>query len=185
MAAFCRSSANDISRLCEEDDYASWLNYLCDQGDGDELALKQVLKLTAFADEERLAHTAVISPAVDISSGTEGLEEVVLEDEVISQTPSKLESRDVPELPLNTFVVSISARTEFRRLHVTGGCPRVPGLHYANFEILGTVEPAVHSFHARCLHCCPESKGVREVDVEALGADSPTSSGESSDSVSE
>ena len=102
-----------------------------------------------------------------------------------SKCHSKLEPRELPKLPLGTFVVSISSRTEFRRLDVTETCPRVPGLHYANFEILGTDEPSVHSFHARCLDCFPESKGVQEAEAEVLSARSPTSSGESPDSVSE
>ena len=50
VAAFCRSPSNDTSRLCEEDVYASWFHYLCDQGCGDEVALKQVQSFTSFAD---------------------------------------------------------------------------------------------------------------------------------------
>ena len=127
VASLCRSPASDISRLCEEDVYASWLNHLCDQGCGDEHALKQVLVLTAYADGARIEHTAVTPLVEDKSLIAEPCEEIVLDDEPVSQTPSKLETHDPPDLPLGTYVVSVSSRTEFRRLHVTGGCPRVPG----------------------------------------------------------
>ena len=165
--------------------YASWLNHLCDHGCGDELALKQVLVFTAYADEARIEHTTVTPPVEDASVIADPREEIVLDDVLVSQTSSKLETHESLDLPLGTYVVSVSSRSEFRRLHVTGGCPRVPGQHYANFEVLGTSEPSVHSFHARCLHCFPESKGVQEAVGEVPSAGSPSTSSESSDSVSE
>ena len=185
VAAFCRSPSNDTSRLCEEDVCASWLHYLCGQGSGDEVALKQVLCFTSFADQERRRFANKSAPADESPPADQGLEEEATGESLAQQVSSKLESHESPELPLGTFVVSISARTDFRRLHVTGACPRVPGRHYSKFEFLSTGEPSVHSFHARCLHCFPESKGVQEVDVEVLSAQSPSTSGESSDIVSE
>ena len=149
------------------------------------MALKQVFAFTSFADNES-QHVTDKSSHLETSTPTaQVLEETVADESLVQQVASKLESREPPLPPLGTFVVSIPVHTDFRRLHVTRACPRVPGVHYGNFEVLGTSEPSVHSFHARCLHCFPESKGVQEVDDEALGAQSPTTSGESSDSVSE
>ena len=116
------------------------------------MALKQVLAPMSFADSERQG-LADKSLHQEVSASTaEVLEDTVADESLVEQVTSRLESLEPPVLSLGTFVVSISMRIDFRRLHVTGACPRVPGVHYAKFEVLGTSEPSVHSFHARCLH---------------------------------
>ena len=49
------------------------------------------------------------------------------------------------------FVVSFSNR--IRRLHQVGRCHRVPGVDYAEYEIMGAEEPPAHTYTARCGHC--------------------------------
>ena len=103
-------------------------------------------------------------------------EDAVVDEKLLEQATTSLETRDPPQLPLGTFVLSILLHTLFKRLHVTGACPRAPGLHYK--------EPPAKTFDARCLHCFPQSKGV-VVAAEAADVQSPSTSDSSSESVSE
>ena len=80
------------------------------------------------------------------------------------------------------YVVSISARGTFRRLHFAGSCWRVPGLHYLNYEVWGEDVPT--DCHARCRDCFPaEEAEVRAEDAElpdeSDGSSADTSSDES------
>ena len=47
----------------------------------------------------------------------------VVDERLLEEATTSLESRDPPQLPLGIFVLSVSLRTHFRRLHVTGACP--------------------------------------------------------------
>ena len=53
------------------------------------------------------------------------------------------------------YVVSIQARSRFRRLHFIGLCHRVPGLDYKIFEVLGDSRPPRSSYTAVCKDCWP------------------------------
>ena len=56
------------------------------------------------------------------------------------------------------FVVSISARSGFRRLHKVGpgACWRLPGVHFQRFEWFASLERAV--FHEACCDCWPAAR---------------------------
>ena len=57
------------------------------------------------------------------------------------------------------FVVSV-ANSGHRKLHLLGACARVPGLHYHNFEYLGTELPPQDLYHSVCQHCWVKTQGV-------------------------
>jgi len=54
--------------------------------------------------------------------------------------------------PTAGYVVSLS-RTDWRRLHRFGGCPRLPGVHYLRFELLGLGRPAPDAYDDFCKQC--------------------------------
>jgi len=54
--------------------------------------------------------------------------------------------------PTSGFVVSIS-KSGWRRLHRIGGCTRMPGVHYLNFELLGDEKPGVEAYDDFCRQC--------------------------------
>ncbi len=65
-------------------------------------------------------------------------------------------SSDVrPRVPAEVkgFVVSISGKHSFRRLHQIGRCHRVPGVDYARFEELGEVLPPASEYDDVCGQC--------------------------------
>ena len=67
-----------------------------------------------------------------------------------------------------------------RRVHFIGGCFRVPGEHYHNFEDLGQRAPEPHEFTHRCQDCFPlEKPSEQKLEREEVASDS---SGESSSS---
>ena len=79
------------------------------------------------------------------------------------------------------FVVSKTRRGRFRRLHFVGGCWRVPGEHYQEFDDFGQTCPAPGEFHARCADCFPVGKAV----PAARSADDDVEDGLSSDTSSD
>jgi len=57
-----------------------------------------------------------------------------------------------PGLPSSGFVVSLS-RSDWRRLHRFGGCPRHPGVHYLRYELLGEERPRPDAYDDFCRQC--------------------------------
>ncbi len=51
------------------------------------------------------------------------------------------------------YVVSISGKRLFRRLHRLGGCHRVPGVDYREFELLGVDFPPSTAYDGHCAQC--------------------------------
>ena len=82
-----------------------------------------------------------------------------------------------------TFVLSIIGRCKRRTLHRVGECHRIPGVHYAEFEVVGNEPPTKDRFHHSCKICfprgvetAPESSGEEEPeDGEVSSSDSSTS----------
>ncbi len=92
---------------------------------------------------------------------------------------TRLQPSELKAVPLEErgYVVSISAKTGFRRLHYAGACHRVPGVHYAVFEWLGQVLPDSGAYDDYCAKCWPEAppeRGVRETAArDAVAATRP------------
>ena len=144
--------------------------------------MRQVLSLTSFVEEERKACNFRELDAKTFTASEE--DDAIVDERLLEETTTSLESSDPPQLPLGVFVLSVSQRTNFKKLHITGACPRAPGVRYKHFEVLGAEEPSARAFDARCLHCFPQSKGVVEV-ADAVEVQSPWTSDSSSESVSE
>ncbi len=65
------------------------------------------------------------------------------------------------------YVVSLSTKTGFRRLHFAGACHRVPGVHYAAFEWLGAVLPTLDQYDDYCAKCWPQAPPERSASATA------------------
>ena len=68
-------------------------------------------------------------------------------------------------------------------MHFAGGCFRVPGEHFSQFEDCGQREPDEHEYSFRCKDCFPALKPAAREEEEAGEASS--SDGSSSSSSSE
>ena len=92
------------------------------------------------------------------------------------------EERAAREEPAG-YIVAISQRGRFRRLHFAGTCWRIPGLHYHKFEDYGDTVPT--AVHARCSDCFPsDSAAERKLEAEeAALSDGGGSVGESDSEV--
>jgi len=88
---------------------------------------------------EECGPVAAPTPPCEPASSTPVLPPLPVEDE--SQGP-----------PSAGYVVSLS-RTDWRRLHRFGGCPRLPGVHYLRFELLGLGRPAPDAYDDFCKQC--------------------------------
>jgi hypothetical protein len=51
------------------------------------------------------------------------------------------------------YVVSVSRKTGFRRLHYLGACRSVPGIHYMVYEWLGEALPSENAYDDHCRQC--------------------------------
>ena len=121
-------------------------------------------------------------PSAAHTDAVESIEDGTAIEEAAVSAPIKSSGETCP-LALGTFVVSISRRCRFRRLHRIGDCPIRPGLDYHEFDELRMEEPGVEPFDARCRRCfrqpaCAQSH--EQPDEETLM--SPSSSGSSSES---
>ncbi len=86
------------------------------------------------------------------------------------------------------YVISITSKTKFRRLHYVGRCHRHPGVHYQDYEWMGTELPAATEYDDHCRQCWkaggpPEAPGdARATNVgETLGASDPEQTEDSED----
>ena len=70
---------------------------------------------------------AVPAPEVEIEA------DPVDEERLESPVTPRYIAADHVDLPLGSFVASVQ-KTGFRRLHIIGGCARVPGIDYASFR---------------------------------------------------
>lgn len=86
--------------------------------------------------------------------------------EVVLQDEGESEQEPTEVLPVDKvagmFIVSIVGRSKTRTLHRIGECHRQPGLHYANFEILGEETPGRELYDRACKQCFREG-GAGEV----------------------
>ncbi len=89
-------------------------------------------------------------------------------------------------------MVSISGKHRFRRLHkLGGGCNRVPGLDYKDFEELGAEMPDASSYDDWCGKCWPTRPKLVKEQAQAaaalgvIDADGTDSSGDESSSTEE
>ena len=81
-------------------------------------------------------------------------------------SPPPLPVQDTQEaLPASGYVVSLS-RSDWRRLHRFGGCPRHPGVHYLRYELLGTDKPKQEDYDDYCKQCWKNSDPADDTDED-------------------
>ena len=74
--------------------------------------------------------------------------------------------RSMPADLIGNYAISMGAKSKSRYLHLLGACHRVPGLHYADFEIFDE-RPGEDCYHVHCQQCwksCEEKKEDSESD---------------------
>ena len=98
----------------------------------------------------------------------DGLVEVASDDEDDTRLPYVLDEVQ------GFYVVSLRPRS--RKLHVIGGCHRIPGVDYAHYTLLGPQRPRETLYSSFCRHCWPEGLPT------PVGPPSPSTSPGSSDS---
>ena len=155
---------------------------------------QQLFWSTTIRSEGKASGQAAVS--IPESSTTEpspqGLEEV---GEAATPPPCKRSRTDwyekgrVPE-EARGYVVSISGKRSFRRLHLLGACYRVPGIDYQEYELLGETLPAVTAYDDICGKCWPASTNMESkstalstIDLESEVNKEVESSGEDSSST--
>ena len=65
------------------------------------------------------------------------------------------------------YVVSITGHKRLRRLHLMGACFRVPGIHFGEFEVLGSEAPSPDLYDAICKSCWNDEEEVGEAEDSA------------------
>ncbi len=87
------------------------------------------------------------------------------------------------------YVVSITGRSRYRRLHLLGKCHRVPGVDYVDYELLGPDLPGPEAYHGHCGQCWRKQGPQQELKQERAALEEPwgdhTAESEDSSSSSE
>ena len=90
-----------------------------------------------------------------------------------------------PPAPPSGFVVSVTKRGKFRRLHLVEACPFIPGVHYLNYEEWGEKMPGEEELQAVCARCLPQGRlAVPLADPDIVSESSSSSGDEGTDGVS-
>jgi len=102
-----------------------------------------------------------VGPAPVTPTRSEVAEEELLRDANASVRGLPVEEETALPKSEVGFVTSVS-RQGWRRLHYLGGCSRVPGIHYLNFECLGEAVPRLEEYDDVCKQCWgPKGVGPR------------------------
>ena len=102
-----------------------------------------------------------------------GTEDIRPELDLDFETPP---SESLPAELRGKYAVSIGKKSRHRCLHLLGGCHRVPGLHYQDFEVFDT-RPTEDQYHGVCGQCWRRDKDA--------AADAEDDTGSTSSSASE
>ena len=65
------------------------------------------------------------------------------------------------------YVVSITGHKRMRRLHFVGACFRVPGIHFCEYEVLGSEAPSPDLYDAICKDCWNDEEEAGEAEDSA------------------
>ena len=148
-----------------------------------EKAITQVLLLAGSFQKARAAFPCdIVSTVLSAPTPTHEPDPTVIvasEVEGFSAAVPPEVPEELPPPPLGVFVISIQARSGFRRLHKVGECSLRPGIHYGRFRSLGAVAPSLTDFDARCKLCFKQA-----AVASSTAEESATSSGSSSESSS-
>ena len=81
------------------------------------------------------------------------------------------------------YIIALSSRGKFSRLHAVGGCWRAKGHTFVDFEVLAEM-PEPSFYNAKCRLCWPEVAGRAKTSDEAPGDEAEGSGSSSSTSSS-
>lgn len=136
---------------------------------------EQMMKLMTYmpgSDAAKACWTTT-GPIVLVEDGSDSVEVKTelraesIEEEIEEENEFEQPGITPLEKVAGMFVVSIVGRSKTRTLHRVGECHRQPGLHYAQFEVLGEEAPSTTAYHRACRQCF--RKGVTK-SSEAMGA---------------
>ena len=71
----------------------------------------------------------------------------------LPDSESELEEVNGELVPSGFYVISKVGKASRRTLHKMGECYRVPGVHYADFEVIGSDPPEPERYHQVCKAC--------------------------------
>ncbi len=199
VARAIRANLGGVDILGERALVARLRTHLLSQG-GDEARVEALLAdLTSFtrpSDDRRRWQADV--DGVTSQEKQEPHDREGAEDPTDPQAAASRLHRD-GRLPqeVSGFVVSISKKRGYRRLHLIGRCHRVPGIDYTDFEELGAAMPEPSKYDGVCGQCWRDgARGPRLAGsssdparaeasrAEKTGGDSEESGGSTDDSSS-
>ena len=171
VATRVRQSRDTLETFGEADLYASWAAHLRACGASEGEAVKQASSVICVF-ERYVPSVPHECPDAVPASGAEHDVEPIEDERVDSPVTPRYIASDVSNLPIGSYVASVQ-KSGFRRLHIIGGCARIPGLDYANFQSFGLERPAATEFNYACHQCFREER--------SSGGSSSTSEADSSD----
>ena len=97
----------------------------------------------------------------------------------VADASAEKDGEDEAEPAEGAYVVSISSKKGFRRLHLVGACHRRPGVHYAIWVLLGREMPDSSVYDESCKDCWRgKAAGGRAESSESSSTDSGAEAGE-------
>ncbi len=145
-----RARAHGKDMLGDEQEARKLLDYLVERGvDADQAAAHVAKMLTG----SRRIDPAAVEPRTPIMDG-DAAEDTVAPEPVTGPDDGDVEAysdRVPPEA--RGYCISITAKTNRRRLHYVGRCYRVPGVDYSQFEWWGQELPGPATYDAVCRQC--------------------------------
>ncbi len=147
----------------EKQEIEKLAKYLSQRGMSDDEALRQAQlnRMTKDDDEETRVLEDICGDELDSPeagevprvSGTAASSSGVNPAPVT--TPATRRHHDLMPATEHGYVISIASKTGFRRLHFLGACPRVPGVHFLDYELCGNQAPAADEYDDHCRQCWP------------------------------
>jgi hypothetical protein len=135
-------------------------------------------ELRFFQRQTRGQRAMTVPVGIDELMWAELMGEEAGESRPQERAPQKAADSTVVAGEPGDYVVSVTEKRGFRRLHQLGRCYRVPGLHYTQWLTLGTARPTSAEYDDFCRNCWPSGK-------QKEGSSSESSSSGSSSSASE
>ena len=126
------------------------------------------------AEEEDPAASESAGSENDDSDEGEKMDAEALDPAAVREAAAAVEP--LPAAPTG-FVVSVTKRGKFRRLHLVEACPFVPGVHYKEYEEWGEIMPGEADVQAICTRCLPQRRTAPLPEDPDVVSDSSSSSG--------
>lgn len=172
VSGLYKDSFDPSAAFGEEEVFSKLKNWMSAKGFSDEDISDQLSRLRCCPVGERPPSPTELAEPGEEASDSEEVTPVP-----VPESSSRLVVADPAplDIPAGSYLVSIQARTKFRRLHKIGECWRRPGVDFLLFEVLGQELPQPSQYNAVCHHCF--NKGVINDDEASSGSSSSEVSG--------